>query len=438
MTLNTRCLYSIAFILSTLVSFPIASGRTLGSSPMFGLNKNPITQLAELSAWDGTANFHFANSASFSGSTAVVGAPNASISQPQQGAAYVFVKPISGWTNATQTAELIASDAAGGDQFGYSVAISGNTIVVGAFRLGAVYVFVKPKSGWPALMTQTAELIGPYNATGFGWSVAISGNTIVVGAPFSGSDSQGSAYLFVKPIGGWTNTFGNYTAELSASDLGGTRDDNFGSSVSVSGNTVVVGEPNGNNNAQPGSAYLFVKPAGGWANMTQTAELTASDALAGNAFGASVSISNSTVLVGAYCAPVTQSGCGPGAAYVFVAPSGGWVDGTQTAELTASDGADWDEFGESVSVSGRAVAIGASGATIGGNPDQGAAYMYTEPLLGWVTTSKFTAKLISSNGASADSFGFPVAINSGTVVVGAPGQAVGSNTAEGAAYIFGR
>jgi hypothetical protein len=437
MALNARCLYSIAFVLSTLLSFTNASGQTLGPSPRFGLNLNPIKQLAELTASDGTANFYFGYGAAVSGNTAVVGAVNASISHLDQGAADVFVKPISGWTNTTQTAELIASDAASGSLFGYSVAISGNTIVAGAPDRNVVYVFVKPKSGWPALMTQTAELIGPYNATGFGWSVAISGNTIVVGAPFSGSHSQGSAYLFVKPNGGWTNTFGNYTAELSASDLGGTIDDNFGSSVSVSGNTVVVGEPNGNNNAQPGSVYLFVKPAGGWGDMTQTAELTASDALAGNAFGFSVSINNGTVLVGAYCAPVTQSGCGPGAAYVFVAPLGGWVDGTQTAELTASDGAVWDEFGESVSVSGRALAIGAPGATVAGNQDQGAAYMYTQPLLGWVTTSKFKVKLISSNGASADGFGFPVAISSGTVVVGAASQAVGSNTAQGAAYIFG-
>jgi hypothetical protein len=371
-----------------------------------------------------------------SGTTAVAGSINTSISQAGQGAAYVFLKPLTGWANASQTTQLIASDASGVDAFGYSVAISGNTIVVGAPRLGAVYVFVKPTSGWPVLTTQKAKIIAPYGAIGFGSSVGISGNTIVVGAPYSGPNDQGLAYLFVKPRGGWTNTFGNYTAQLSPSDLGGTIDDNFGSSVSISLNTVVIGEPKGNNNAQPGAAYLFVKPASGWTDMSETAELRGSNSVAGDEFGFSVSVSANTVVVGSYCAPVTV-GCGPGAAYVFVEPLTGWVTGTETAELTASDGADWNEFGESVSISGNALAIGAPAAVTGATKDQGAAYLYNKPLTGWATTSKFKAKLASSNGAPADSFGYSVAISYGTLAAGAPSQTVGSNVAEGAVYIFG-
>jgi hypothetical protein len=300
----------------------------------------------------------------------------------------------------------------------------------------AVYVFVKPTSGWSVLTTQKAKIIAPYGAIGFGSSVGISGNTIVVGAPYSGPNDQGLAYLFVKPRGGWTNTFGNYTAQLSPSDLGGTIDDNFGSSVSISLNTVVIGEPKGNNNAQPGAAYLFVKPASGWTDMSETAELRGSNSLAGDEFGFSVSVSANTVVVGSYCAPVTV-GCGPGAAYVFVEPLTGWVTGTETAELTASDGADWNEFGESVSISGNALAIGAPAAVTGATKDQGAAYLYNKPLTGWATTSKFKAKLASSNGAPADSFGYSVAISYGTLAAGAPSQTVGSNVAEGAVYIFG-
>lgn len=436
--MNPRFFHLVAFALLASLSLPRASGQNPDFSSDLALNSNPLKQLGELTASDGSANYHFGHSSTFSGKTVVFGAPNASISQAHQGAAYVFLKPSGDWADATQTAQLIASDAVSGDNFGYSVAMSGNTIVVGAFDHSAVYVFVKPKGGWPALMTQSAELLAPSGATGFGWSVAISGSTIVVGAPFSGSNEQGSAYLFVKPTQGWSNTFGNYTAELSPSDLGGTMDDNFGYSVSISGNTVVIGEPNGNNNAQPGAVYLFDKPLSGWADMTQTAELTASDALAGNAFGASVSISTNTVLVGAYCAPVTASGCGPGAAYVFVEPSGGWVDGPQIAELTASDGANWDEFGESVSISGNSVAIGATGATVNGNLDQGAAYMYTKPSKGWNTTSKFKTKFTSADGTSNDGFGFPVVISSGTIAIGASAETVGLNNAEGIGYIFGR
>jgi hypothetical protein len=129
--------------------------------------------------------------------------------------------------------------------------------------------------------------------------------------------------------------------------------------------------------------------------------------------------------------------CGPGAAYVFVEPPEGWVSGTQTAELTASDGENRDFFGESVSISGNSLVIGAPGASVDGTLDQGAAYLYKKPAKGWSTTSAFTAKLSNSNGAADDSFGFPVAISAGTIAVGAPSQVVGSNTAEGAVYIFG-
>jgi hypothetical protein len=257
MSISARGLFSIGFLVSTLLHISNASGQNSDFSPIFSLKNSAIKQLAELTPSDGMANFYFGTTVAFTGNTVVVGAVNASISQRDQGAAYIFVKPLSGWTNTTQTSQLIASDAASGSLFGYSVAMSGTTIVIGAPDHSAVYVFVKPKSGWPALMTQTAELIAPYNATGFGWSVSISGDTIVVGAPYSGSNNQGSAYVFVKPRGGWANTFGNYTAELSPSDLGGTLDDLFGYSVSVSGNTIVIGEPSGNNNAQPGAAYLF-------------------------------------------------------------------------------------------------------------------------------------------------------------------------------------
>jgi len=259
-------------------------------------------------------------------------------------------------------------------------------------------------------MTQTAELISPINqgtgaASGFGNSVSSSGSTVVVGAPYFGSQDQGTAYVFVKPSTGWKNTYGFYTAQLAPSDLGGTFDDNFGSSVSISGNTVLVGEPLGNNNAQPGAAYLFVKPEGGWADMTQTAELTASDGAAGNAFGASLSVSNNTVVAGASCTPASSNGCGPGAAYVFVKPPSGWVNATQTAELIASDGVPNEAFGGSVSISGNNVVIGAPSATINGNKLQGAAYVFLKPPTGWTNMDE-TAKLTSSDGAGGMTLAF--------------------------------
>jgi hypothetical protein len=169
---------------------------------------------------------------------------------------------------------LKASDGVNGDTFGLSVAIDGNTVVVGApyatvngnQNQGAAYVFVKPASGW-ANMQQTAELTASDGQplVYFGISVGISGRTLVVGdsgAEIGGNKAQGAAYVFVEPPTGWAST--TETAKLTASD--GGYDSGFGSSVAISGNTLVVGAPQ--TYPIPGNAYVFVEPAGGWTDMT--------------------------------------------------------------------------------------------------------------------------------------------------------------------------
>jgi hypothetical protein len=173
---------------------------------------------------------------------------------------------------------------------------------------------------------------------GFGYSVAIDGNTVVVGAyaaPHNGGNrGPGVAYVFVKPPSGWKNM--TQTAELTASD--GQNGDYFGGSVGISGNTIVVGAPEATVNGNPyeGAAYVFVEAAGGWSNMAETAKLTASDGSPYGLFGHSVALSDDTVVVGT---PASNGdNPSPGTAYVFVEPSGGWTDTTQTAELSASDG----------------------------------------------------------------------------------------------------
>jgi hypothetical protein len=204
-----------------------------------------------------------------------------------------------------QLAELTASDGAPGDGFGSSVSISGNTVVVGSpnsnNRRGVAYVFEKPERGW-ANITQTAKLTAWDGADAkFGSSVAISGNTIVVGAPsqpvferFNSNNFQGTAYVFVKPASGWTDM--TPTAKLTASD--GAPGDFMGSSVCISGNTIVVGANQVDSFGQ-GAAYVYVEPVGGWRDMIETAALTASDGAVGSFFGFSVSISGHTVVVGA-------------------------------------------------------------------------------------------------------------------------------------------
>jgi uncharacterized protein (DUF2345 family) len=286
-----------------------------------------------------------------------------------------------------QLAELTASDGEAGDTFGSSVSISGNTVVVGSpnsdnFR-GAAYVFEKPGSGW-ANMTQTAKLTawdGAYAK--FGSSVSISGNTIVVGAPsepvfdgFKSNHFRGAAYVFVKPASGWTDM--TPTAKLTASD--GAPGDFMGGSVGISNNTIVVGANQIDSGGQ-GAAYVFVKPTDGWRDMTQTAELTASDGAWGSFFGFSVSINRHTVVVGANNAWVR--GRYQGAAYVFEKPESGWADMTQTAKLTASNASVTSNFGFSVSISGNTAVVGDPDEAVGGIQNQGAAYVFVRPGSGW-------------------------------------------------------
>ena len=244
-----------------------------------------------------------------------------------------------------------------GGNFGTSVAIDGNTVVVGAPSgwgayqgTGVAYVFTEPASGWTN-MTQTAMLVGAAGGTGdgFGQSVAVSGNTVVVGggATVGANFYQGVAYVFTKPASGWANSY--ETADLTASD--GAMGDMLGGSVSISGNTIVAGAGNaevGTNGAQ-GAVYVFTESGSAWTSMTQTAKLTASDGAANDEFGWHVSISGNTVVVGA-----AQANSGQGAAYVFTGSGSNW---TQAAKLTASDGVAGDNLGGSVSIGGNTVVL---------------------------------------------------------------------------------
>jgi len=377
---------------------------------------------AKLTASDGVSGDAFGNAVAISGNTVVVGA---ALADNGQGAAYVFTRSGSDWADMTQVAELTASDGAAGDDFGSSVSISGNTVVVGEgnatiganSQQGAAYVFTESASGW-ANMTQTAKLTASTGQANdeFGVSVSIDGSTLVVGAdnPYS-INPQGAAYVFARAASGWAGA--TQAATLTASD--GTANDFFGSSVSISGNTVVVGAENATvgGNSQQGAAYVFTEPASGWANMMQTGKLTASDGAVYDYFGSSVAISGNTIVVGADNARVGGNSQ-QGAAYVFTEPASGWLNMTQTAKLTASDGAAYDYFGNSVSISGNTIVVGADNATIGANSQQGAAYVFTEPASGWANMTQ-TGKLTASDGAAGDFFGASVSISGNTIVVGA-------------------
>jgi RHS repeat-associated protein len=328
----------------------------------------------------------------------------------------------------TETNELTASDGAANGYFGNPVAVSGSTAVVGVDNAtvagnagqGAAYVFSSAGGSW----SQTAKLVASDGAASdnFGWSVSASGTTVVVGAvghSVAGNAGQGAAYVFSSAGGSWSQT-----AELTASD--GVAGDAFGWSVSASGTTVVVGAPNHtvNTHANAGAAYVFSSAGGSW---SQTAELTASDGAANNFFGNAVAVSGTTAVVGAPDRWGT-SGSAYGAAYVFSSAGGSW---SQTAELTASDGAISNYFGDYVALSGTTAVVDAPTHAVSGHNAQGAEYVFSLSGGSWSQTAELTA----SDGAANDELG-QVAVSGTTIVAGAAGHTVSGNTDQGAAYVF--
>ena len=390
-------------------------------------------ELAKLTGFGGSANDEIGWGVAIDGDTAVVGAPGDSSTR---GPAYVFARVSGAWTIQ---ATLTAKDRDGSDFFGASVALSGDTVVVGAAGdddkgsgSGSVYVFTKPVGGW-ADGNETAKLLASDGAEGdnFGRSVAMDGDTVVVGAFYdddNGSNS-GSAYVFTKPVGGWAN--GNETAKLTAFD--GAEGDNFGISVALDGDTVVVGSHGAN--ILRGKAYVFTKPDAGWIDATETAGLTASDGVDGDQFGLSVAIDADTVVVGAI--GNDDKGDASGSAYVFVKPDSldGWADenysGNQTAKLLASDGAEDDVFGRSVAVDGDVVLIAAPQDTDNGS-NSGSAYLFARNSGTWSETSKLT----EPNGAALHRFGFSVALDGNAAMLGARGAFSDGVEFAGGAYVF--
>lgn len=395
------------------------------ASPARPATPDAWQQTAKLTASDAFWGDELGNEVAVSGDTVVVGAPMHDVPWGPEdvGQAYVFVRQHGGWGNMTQVARLTASDARGHELLGWTVATDGDTVVAGApyastggsGSQGAAYVFVRPPGGWTD-MTQTAKL-GASDGQGgdhFGQLVAIGGNTVVAGAP-SDNNYAGSVYVFVRPPSGWANMI--ETARLSASDgIGG----GLGQSVGISGDTILAGVEHAN------AAYVFVRPPGGWVNGTETARLTPRSPGQYNHFGYTVGISGNTAIVGDYSYNEQRGG-----AYVFVRPPGGWTNMTETALLTASDGVPYDRFGVSVGISHDTAVAGAYRHWVNGTLEQGAAYVFVRPPGGWTNMTE-TTELTAADGAAHDQFGVGVNISGGTVVIGAWQD----DSGKGSAYVF--
>jgi hypothetical protein len=266
---------------TALVGAP-GSAKDAGRAYVFTETAAHWNEVAELKGSDTVASDFFGYSVAISGTTAVVSAPGFA---KNAGRAYIFARTATGWK---QAAELKGSDTVAGDYFGDSLAISGATTFVGADghakSAGRAYVFTNVATGWE----QVAELKGSDTVAGdgFGYAVAISGTTVIVGAPDHAKDA-GRAYVFTDATAGWKQA-----AELKGSDT--VANNGFGVSVAISGMTAIAGAPGFSKAA--GRAYVFAKTGGVW---TQARELKGLDTVASDDFGYTVAISNATAVAGA-------------------------------------------------------------------------------------------------------------------------------------------
>jgi FG-GAP repeat len=382
----------------------------------------------KLVAADGAADDQLAFSVAIDGDTAVLGAPG---DDGSRGAVYVFTRSGGTWA---QTAKLTASDGAADDQLGHSVATDGDIIIAGAPLddvgatpdQGSAYTFARTGA---AARTETAKLTASDGAASdfFGISVAIDGDTIIAGAPLDDVDAnlnRGSAYTFAR-TGAAART---ETAKLTASD--GAAIDQLGVSVAIEGDTIVAGAllADAGANLNRGAAYTFART--GAAARTETAKLTASDGAAIDFLGDSVAIEGDTIVA---TAPQDAVGANleQGSAYTFART--GAAARTETAKLTASDGEAGDLLGGSVAIEGDTIVAGAPGDAVETNPGQGSAYTFART---GAAARTETAKLTASDGAASDFFGSSVAIDGDTIVAGAPGDDVGATPDQGSASAF--
>jgi hypothetical protein len=349
----------------------------------------------------------FGISVASSSNTVVVGAPTNS----RLGSAYIYVRGASGWP-ATPTTIVRDPSAATDDQFGFSVAMSGNTVVIGSRGTltggGALYIYVKGASGWPT--TPTTTLPDPSaKAQNFGYSVAVSGGTVVASAGAMAS-VPGKVYIYDKGSSGWPTS---PTTELR--DPGAAASDQFGWSVATNGESVFVGALGAGSG---GETYIYLKESSGWPKKPTT---TLSDPAetTNDQFGMSVALSRSTAIVGA---EGTDSMAG--AAYIYPKQGAGWATTPAAAFSDPASSAD-DMFGTSVGISGDTAVVGAYGT----NLREGVAYIYVKGSSSWPNEPTVT---LSDPAPSRNDLFCSVAVSGKSLVVGA----YGTMGATGAAYIF--
>jgi hypothetical protein len=357
---------------------------------------------AKLTASDGAYNDAFGASVSIHGDTALVGAVRDDHGGlTDAGSAYVFIRSGSSWVFQ---AKLTAGDSQGDALFGVSVSLFGDTALIGAEEdtlngTGAAYVFVRSGTTWSQQAKLTAS--DAWIHAEFGHAVHLEGDRALIGAHEHHFD--GAAYVFERSGTTWSET-----AKLQPSDVADS--DQFGCSVSLSGDTAVIGargDDGGPTLESSGSAYVFELSGGSWG---ESAKLTAADPGLYAYFGDSVSISGDTALIGAWFA-YNGPGLGSGAAYVFDRSGSSW---TQRARLRGESSFKVDRFGQSVSLDGDLALVGAphSGPAVS---DTGTAYAFAREGSEWSQVLEF----VGSDADDSANFGGAVSFDGEGALFGA-------------------
>lgn len=389
---------------------------TTESQIAIGTDGFPQNQIAKFKADNPTNYTRFGGAVSIDGDMAVVGHIGDKDNGDYAGAAYILKYDGSNWNKVQK---IKPSDGSASSSFGSSVAIQGNTIVVGADKensAGAAYIFTYNGSTW----SQQAKLKSSDIETNdvFGISVGISDNKVIVGA--YGEDSTvaysnvGAAYVFAYNGTNW-----NQEAKLLAND--GTDSDWFGEKVDIEGNTAIISaRGDKDNGSSSGAAYVFKYDGTNW---IQQDKITPIGAESGDYFGAEVAIKDSTILVGARSANTASSN--GGAVYIFSYNGSNWA---QDFELTASDSESSDYFGSAIAMEGNTILVGAYREDEAGDK-AGAVYVYRKSNGNW----NEEMKIMASDAIIFSDFGFDVSISNNIALIGSSGNESGT----GSVYLFG-
>lgn len=387
-----------------------ACGTTISSSAPLTVNCTQTLFVAKVLPFPGGVEDHCGYSASADGRRAAFGAIGDDVAGTQVGAVHIADEGAGDWSGR---AVVRPTDGNTLQQFGYSVAIDDDTLLVGAPGdddrgpgAGAVYVYRLIGNAW----TFEQKLFGNDTQANdqFGAAVALSGHTALIGSYHDnnvGGQFAGAAYVFDRTVNAWTQSQKLLAADAREFDV-------FGWSVAIDADTAVVGTPDGDSAtlADCGAAYLYQRAAGTWAPVGKR---NAADAAAGDFFGRSVAIRGDLVVVGAY-GHEEPGGSDTGAAYVFERLGGAWP---QTARLRAFDAANVDWFGWSVAIDNGRALVGSPRDDVAGS-ESGSAYLYEKLAGQWL----HRARIAPSDLAAHDSFGWSVALLGDLAIGGATGD----------------